>query len=79
MNTTSKSSVINDSDTKIVLYTDSHGNVELRADVERDTLWATQEQIGRIFDASKQSISRHMLRIFKEGELKEDSVVKEYI
>jgi hypothetical protein len=79
MNTTSKSPIINNSDDKLVLYTDRQGDVELRADVERDTLWATQEQIGRIFDASKQSISRHMLRIFKEGELKEDSVVKEYL
>jgi hypothetical protein len=29
-------------DNKLVLYTDKRGNVELRADVEKDTIWATQ-------------------------------------
>ncbi len=73
------SQITNASENKIVLYTDKRGNVELRADIEGNTLWATQEQIAILFDASKQTISRHMLRIFKEGELRSNSVVKYYL
>lgn len=61
----------------ILLYTDKNGNVELRADVEKDTLWATQEQIAQIFDTSKQVISWHINNILKQGELVQKAVVKE--
>jgi hypothetical protein len=61
----------------IVLYTDKRGNVEFRADIEKNTLWATQERIAYLFNTSKQVISWHMTNIFKQKELKEKSVVKD--
>jgi hypothetical protein len=63
----------------IVIFEDKNGNVELRADIERDTIWAMQDQIAKLFDGSKQTVSRHLIRIFDEGELDEKSVVKEYL
>lgn len=62
---------------KIVLYSDKRGKVELRADIEKDTIWATQDQIGRLFETTKQNVGLHFKSIFKTEELKEDSVVKE--
>ena len=59
---------------KIVLYTDKQGNVELRADVEKDTLWATQDQIALIFDTQRPAITKHLNNIFRTRELKPDSV-----
>lgn len=64
---------------RIVIYEGKDGSIELRADVEKDTIWATQEQIAQLFNGSKQSISRHLIRIFGEEELEENSVVKEYL
>jgi len=63
---------------KIVLYTDKNGKVELRADVEKDTLWATQEQIAQIFLSTKQNIGLHLKNIFNTSELIRDSVVKDF-
>ena len=63
---------------KIVLYTDKNGKVELRADVEKDTLWATQEQIANIFLSTKQNIGLHLKNIFNTSELIRDSVVKDF-
>jgi len=60
---------------KIVLYTDKHGNVELRADIEKDTIWATQEQIGDIFDVQKAVVSKHLKNIYNSNELTKDSTV----
>ena len=70
-------SINNSVDNKVVLYTDKRGNVELRADVEKETIWATQTQIAALFDCSIDNISLHMKNIFKDMELKENSVTEE--
>src|SRR5665213_3236634 len=62
---------------KIVFYQNEKGNVELRADVAGDTIWATQAQIGQLFHVSSQNITLHLKSIFKSGELNRDSVCKE--
>jgi hypothetical protein len=61
----------------IVIYEDKQGNVELRADIEKDTIWATQEQIGQLFNVSSQNITMHLKNIFLSGELKKNSVCKD--
>ena len=77
MNTTSKRPITNVPENKIVLYKDKHGNVELRADTRNDTLWATQEQIAQIFDTTIPNINIHLKNIYKEGELREKTTIKE--
>lgn len=62
---------------KIVLYTDKRGNVELRADIEKNTLWATQAQIARVFETTIPNISIHIKRIYKERELIKEATIKE--
>lgn len=76
MNATAKTEglITKAQDNKIVLYTDKRGNVELRADVEKDTLWATQEQVARLFNTQRPAITKHFQNIFRTGELNEDSV-----
>jgi hypothetical protein len=59
---------------QIVLYTDKQGNVELRADIEKSTLWAMQAQIAELFDVNPQAITKHLNNIFKTKELRRDSV-----
>jgi hypothetical protein len=59
----------------IVLFTNESGNVELRADTERDTIWASLDQISQLFDRDKSVISRHFRNIFKDAELDRNSVV----
>ena len=63
----------NDTKDRIVLYKNKSGKVELRADVEKDTLWATQVQIARLFDVNPQAIVRHLKNIFRSGELTKSS------
>ena len=77
MNTTNKGPINNATENKIVLYKDKHGNVELRADMEKDTLWATQAQIAQIFDCSTDNVSLHLKRIFRDKELTSRSTTEE--
>ena len=60
------------------MYTDKNGNVELRADTEKDTLWAAQTQIGDLFDVSVPTVNEHLKNIFKTKELKEISTIRKF-
>lgn len=51
--------------------------VALPIDLEQETVWATQAQMSEMFEVSKQNISLHLKNMFSNGELEEDSVVKE--
>ena len=59
----------------LVIYTDSKGKVELRADIEKETIWATLDQIAMLFDRDKSVISRHLKSIYSEAELDEKATV----
>lgn len=65
-------------ESKIVLYTDKRGNVELRADIEKDTMWATQAQIARLFKVNVRTVNEHLKNIFKTQELRENSVIRNF-
>lgn len=59
------------------MYTDKNGKVELRADTEKETLLATQNQIARIFGTTLQNVNLHLVNIYKDGELKKKPTIKE--
>ena len=59
----------------IVIYQAKNGAIELRGDFERESIWATLDQIAMVFGRDKSVISRHVKNIFKEGELERSSVV----
>ena len=64
---------------KILIYTDKKGNVELKADVEKETIWATQAQIAELFETVSQNITIHLGNIYKEGELNKKSTCKDFL
>lgn len=66
---------VNKSD--MVIYDD--GELELNVSVENETVWLTQKQIAELFGVTKQNISLHINRIFKDEELDENSVVKFFL
>lgn len=44
---------------------------------EGETVWLAQQHMAELFQTTKQNISLHIKNTFSEGELQEDSVVKE--
>ena len=78
MNKSKKISSVDVSENRIVLYTDKKGNVELRADVRGETLWATQSQIGRLFEVDVRTVNEHLKNIFKTDELSESSTIRKF-
>jgi len=64
---------------EIILYQPDDGLVKIQVRLENNTVWLTQLQMAELFQTTKQNISLHIKNIFQEGELQEDSVVKEYL
>ncbi|MDE1975320.1 MAG: virulence RhuM family protein [Patescibacteria group bacterium] len=75
MNKKRKAPITNARDNQLVLYTDKRGDIELRADIEKDTIWATLDQISEVFGRDKSVISRHLKNIFASHELDRKATV----
>ncbi|MCG8345249.1 MAG: virulence RhuM family protein [Chlorobiales bacterium] len=60
-----------------LLYTTGDGKAAIEVRLEHDTVWLTQAAMAELFRTTKQNISLHLKNIFQEGELLENSVVKE--
>ena len=66
-------------DSEILIYQTERGNTKIEVILEDETVWLTQNQMMELFQTTKQNISLHIKNIFREGELSENSVVKEYL
>ena len=62
---------------EIVIYQTEDGSTKIDVRFEHDTVWLTQQQMAVLFQTSKQNVSLHIRNCFNEGELEENSVVKE--
>ena len=64
---------------EILLYQSDDGHIKIQVRLENETVWLTQADMVELFQTTKQNISLHIKNIFEEGELYENSVVKEYL
>ncbi|MGX3098061.1 virulence RhuM family protein [Helicobacter sp. 23-1046] len=65
--------------TNIILYTTTDGKAKVELYEFGKNLYLAQSAIAELFATSKQNVSLHIQNILKDGELSEDSVVKEYL
>lgn len=64
---------------EIIIYQTQDGQTKIDVRIENETVWLTQNQMAELFQSTKQNISLHIKNIFEEGELLENSVVKDYL
>ena len=67
------------SNSETLLYLSDDGQLKIQVRLENETVWLTQADMVELFQSSKSNISEHIKHIFEEGELEENSVVKEYL
>ena len=70
-------SASDDSNSQIVIYATDDGKVNLEVQIDANTVWLTQQQIGLLYGKAKSTISEHLTHIFEEGELDPQVVVRE--
>ncbi|MDP4008497.1 MAG: virulence protein RhuM/Fic/DOC family protein [Candidatus Peregrinibacteria bacterium] len=57
----------------IVIYQAKNGAIELKGDLKKETLWASQTQIVELFGVDQSVVSRHIKNIFKDNEVVQKS------
>ena len=67
-----------DNQQNIIIYNTRDGKASVSLYAKDGMVWMNQNQIAQLFDTSKQNIGQHISNILKEGELEENSVVKNY-
>ncbi|CAM3357886.1 Hydroxyacid dehydrogenase [Helicobacter labetoulli] len=63
----------------LLLYTTQDKKVKVELYELGESVYLHQDSMAKLFDTSKQNISLHIRNILQEGELQENSVVKEYL
>lgn len=62
-----------------LFYNGNEGGLKVEVIVGEETVWTTQKGMAEIFNSTKQNISYHIKNVLKEGELPENSTVKEIL
>ncbi|MBQ6561768.1 MAG: hypothetical protein IJL84_05405, partial [Paludibacteraceae bacterium] len=57
---------------EIILYQPDE-TVRLEVRLEDETVWLTTNQMAALFDREESNIRRHVINVFKEGELKREN------
>lgn len=63
---------------EIILYQSSEGNIKIDVRLEDETVWLTQDQMAVLFGKARNTITEHIQSVFKEGELNEEVVCRNF-
>ena len=68
----------NDKQSDFIIFKTQDEKISVDVRFENETVWLTQDQMAMLFDKAKSTISEHIKHIFEEGELDENSVVRNF-
>lgn len=60
----------------VILYQAKNGAIELKTDIQRETIWASQLQIANLFGVDVRTINEHINNIYKTKELTKKATVR---
>jgi hypothetical protein len=61
-----------------VIFQTESGKVNIDVYFHNETLWLTQKLMAQLFEKGRSTISEHLQKIFKEGELEENLVCRDF-
>ena len=59
---------------KLIFYTTPQGNIKVEMLYNDETFWLTQKAIAHLFNVQRPAITKHLINIFENEELQENSV-----
>lgn len=63
----------------IIIYNTADGKASVSLYAKDGMVWMNQNQLAELFATSVPNISMHISNILKEGELEQNSVIKDYL
>jgi hypothetical protein len=64
---------------QLLFYQATDGCMRLEVRMQGEIVWLTQVQMTELFQRERSVITKHIRNIFSDGELRQDSVVKEFL
>ena len=64
-----------DNNNQIIIYQTDDDQTQIDVRLENETVWLTTHQMAMLFDREESNIRRHVINVFKEGELKKENNV----
>lgn len=61
---------------KIEIFRSSDNQIELKVQIDSDTVWLNQRQMAELFDKDSDTIGLHLKNIYNESELEENSTTE---
>lgn len=61
---------------EFLLYRSDDGKLRIDVRFDGDTVWLSQRQMAELFQKDVRTINEHIRNIFAEGELNEESVIR---
>ena len=65
-------------ESQFLIYQNQEGNIKIDVRFQDETIWLSQAEMSVLFSKDKRTISEHISNIFKEGELDENSVIRNF-
>ena len=63
---------------ELIKFEDGDFSLDVNVSPDEDTVWLTQEQIAELYNRARNTITEHIIKIFKEKELEEDKVCRKF-
>jgi len=61
--------ISNNNQGEIILYQTPDNQTALEVRFEKETIWLTQKQMAELFGTKRPAITKHLINIYKSGEL----------
>jgi hypothetical protein len=65
-------------ESNLLIYQNQEVNIKIDLQLENETVWLTQEQMDQLFGNGRSTITEHISNIFKEEELEQNSVYRNF-
>jgi len=63
---------------QLIFYSTPQGNVKVEVVFENETFWLSQKRMADLFGVDVRTVNEHLKNIFKDGELKENSTIRNF-
>ena len=71
--------IMTKNNSQLIIYQTESGETKIDVRLEDETVWLTQKSMAELFDTSVPNINMHLKHCYEEGEIDENSVIKEFL
>lgn len=70
--------MVRGNESPIIIYEDPNRAVEVRLDIDEETVWLTQRQMADLFGKDVRTVNEHVQNVYSEGELEREATIRDF-